>query len=134
MENNVADTPKDDNQELKDMMMGNVIEGILGNGIEEKLPMLLEKFAPKAYDGIKKYLGEDKVRWMILNDPTYGLVLQRLNMDHEETKIQFPEPNVEDIIIIQQKENGLSVLLDGKDNTVAELLKVIMTSVGGKLF
>lgn len=120
--------PVDDNQELKDMMSGNILQGLLGNGLEDKLPGMLSVFAPKAYDGIKDMLKGDKVRYMLYYDEQYGLILHKLDMD--TTTIDFAQPTKEDIIIVSKEENGLMILKDGVKDNIGSLLKLLM----GKMF
>lgn len=125
---------QDDTSELKDMMSGNILQGLLGNGIEEKIPAILEKFAPNAYDGIVKHMGQDAIRYIFYNDPEFGLVIQKLDMSKESTVISFEDPTKEDIIIIQKTQEGLSMIRNGERSNIASLLKTLMSSIGGKLF
>ncbi len=124
-------------QKDKDAMTEGLIKGLLPKevgGIIEKLPTLLENLSPQAYDGLAKILDNGNINYMLSYDPEYGIIIQKLYMNVETTKIDFADPTKEDVIIVQKGENGVDVIKDGVKSNIGELIKGFMSSVGSKLF
>lgn len=113
---------QEDANELKDMAMMNVVKGFMADKkMNDKLTSVLSVVAVPAYTQVEKILGEDKVRYMIYNEPGIGLVIHKLNMEDENTKIEYSQPEEGDLYIIRKDDVS----------NLEELLKTLMSKVVG---
>lgn len=100
-EENKIIVSKDENQDLKDMVIQNTVESFLADEkTKQKLISALGAVAIPAYKSIIKKLGDDEFRYMLYHDKQYGLVIQKLTMATSD--INFEDPTAEDITIINQ--------------------------------
>lgn len=126
---------KQDQDELKDLMVGNLLGGMLDmDKIKDKLPAILSTLSPKAYDLGKKLLEDGKYTYLLYYNKEYGLILHKVDNESPNTNLQFPTPSPQDIIVIQKSQNGLNIVKDGESKTLQEIISTVMSNFAKKLF